>query len=50
MANQIICILAETYGCEWAGVYMRLCCHLVTSRSLIITIVKGEVHPISSHS
>ena len=31
MANQIICVLAETYECE------RLCCHLVTSRLLIAT-------------
>ena len=31
MENQIVCLLAETKGCG----YMRLCCHIVTSRSLI---------------
>ena len=34
MANQIVCVLAKTYGCEWAE-DMQLCWLLVTPRSLI---------------
>ena len=32
MANQFVCVLAETYGLR---IYMRLCCHLAISQSLI---------------